>query len=344
MNLMKIFALVSVLCLSTGTLLGQFQSGVAGVGTNAATFLEIGVGARSMALGGAYAAVANDPTALYYNPAGIVWSKNVQIELMHSEWLVETDYEFLGATMPIPLFNSTIGVSLLLLDYGEQPVRTEARPEGTGEFYSSRDFAFALTYATALTPNFSFGISGKYIDQKIFNVGGSTMAVDLGIFYNTPVDGLKLGMSISNFGGEISLGGRDLDTTTDPDNQNLGVDRIPVTYQTGSYPLPLMFRAGISFKQDIGALGSMMVTSDLNHPSHAPESLNMGAEYGYADIFFLRAGFENWAENDTQNGLTLGGGIDYNNPGSIGFRVDYAYSDWGLLDNAHRFSVGLIFN
>ena len=70
----------------------------------------------------------------------------------------------------------------------------------------------------------------------------------------------------------------------------------------------------------------------------------MGFEYGYAGIFFLRAGYENLYEQDAINGLTVGGGIDYFERGKMGFRVDYAYSDWGPLENAHRFSVGIIFD
>lgn len=344
MKNLKYVALFTIWFFSFGSLFAQFETEVSGVGTNAASFLEIGVGARAMAMGGSYVAVADDPTALYYNPAGIVWMNNVQIEVMHNEWLVGTDYDFIGATLPLPFFNSTIGVSMIMLNYGDQPVRTTERPEGTGETYGARDYAVALTWASALTNRFSFGMTGKYINQKIWNETGGTFALDLGVFYSTPVKGLKLGMSMSNFGGEISLRGRDLATTTDPDEKNLNVDRIPVSYETGSYPLPILFRAGISYQQDLGALGSMVASTDLNHPSNTTESINMGFEYGYAGIFFLRAGYENLYEQDAINGLTVGGGIDYFERGKMGFRVDYAYSDWGPLENAHRFSVGIIFD
>ncbi len=324
----------------------QFQTEVANVGTNAAAFLEIGVGARAMAMGGAYVAVANDPTALYYNPAGIVWMDNIQIELMHNEWLVETNYDFIGATMPLPFWNASMGASLIMLDYGEQPVRTEARPEGTGETYSARDYAVSFTLASALTEHFSFGLSGKYINQKIWSASGGAAALDVGIFYNTPVRGLRLGMSMSNFGGELSISGRELDTTVDPDPDNENIDRVPAQFKTDSYPLPQLFRAGISYGMNLGPLGNMTVVTDLLHPSNSTESISLGAEYGYAGVFFLRAGYENGFEQDAINGLTLGGGIDYYEPGKseIGFRVDYAYSDWGVLESAHRFSIGLIFD
>ncbi len=322
----------------------QFNSNVSGTGTDAATFLEIGVGARAMAMGGAYVAIANDPTALYYNPAGIVWMDNIQLELMHNKWLVETNYEFIGATMPLPILRSSLGISLILLDYGEQPVRTVEKPEGTGETYGARDFAIGVTYALALTPNFSFGITGKYINQKIWNETGGAAAIDMGIFYKTPVQGLRLGMSIRNFGGEISLSGRDLDTTTDPDKENENIDRVQVQYKVNSFPLPLMFKAGVSYTMNWGALGNVTLSSDVNHPSQATESINMGIEYGYAGIFFLRAGYDNLFEQDAVNGLTVGGGVDYYEPGKIGFRIDYAYSDWGPLQSAHRFSIGIIFD
>ena len=322
--------LLTILCLTSGMLFGQFQTEVSGVGTNAAAFLEIGAGARAMGMGGAYAALANDPTALYYNPAGIVWLDKVQIEFMHNEWLVDTNYDFVGATMPLPFWNGSLGLSFLTLDYGSQPVRTVERPEGTGQTYSARDYAAALTFATALTQQFSFGLSVKYINQQVWNESGGTAALDLGIFYNTGISGLKLGMSMTNFGGDIRLSGRDLRSTLDPDEQNIGIDRIPVEYFTEGFPLPLYFRAGISYEMDYGNFGRVTIASDLLHPKTSTESINSGIEYGFAGVAYLRAGYENLFEENAENSFTFGGGIDYQpGGGGFGFRVDYAYSDWG---------------
>jgi len=322
---------------------GPFKTEVTAVGTNAATFLEIGVGARAMAMGGAYAAVANDPTALYYNPAGIVWLDGIQVEFMHNEWLVGTNYEFVGAVLPLPFLSSSIGLSFMALDYGEQPVRTVERPEGTGEKYGAQDMAIGLSFALALTDRFSFGATGKYIRQQIWHETGSAAALDLGVFYSTRLKGLRLGLCMSNFGNEIRMRGRDLDSTVDPDEKNENIDRVPVEYKAGSYPLPLLFRFGISYKRDLGALGSALISMDVQHPSNSTESINIGAEYGFAGIFYLRGGYENLYEQDGINGLTLGGGIDYYKPGSLGIRFDYAYSDWGILENSQRFSVGIVF-
>ncbi|MBD3288055.1 hypothetical protein GF337_04565, partial [candidate division KSB1 bacterium] len=139
----------------------EFVSDVSGVGTSAAAFLEVGVGARAMAMGGAYASVANDPTALYWNPAGIAWMGGVQCELMHNQWLVDTNFDFIGLVMPVPTIRSVIGLNVSTLYYGRDAVRTVERPEGTGETFDGRDIAVGLTWAIALTDRFSFGMTGK---------------------------------------------------------------------------------------------------------------------------------------------------------------------------------------
>lgn len=321
----------------------DFEIDVSGTGTTAASFLEIGVGARAMSMGGAYTSIIDGPTALYYNPANIVWLQGIQVEFMHNEWLVYTKHDFLGAVIPLSFMNSALGLGFISLDYGEQEVRTEYRPEGTGEMYGARDFCASITLATVLTDRFSFGLTGKYINETIWNTSSNGFAVDMGVFYRTPLDGLNIGMSIVNFGGETKLSGRDLDTTVDPDEEYETIDNVPAEYSTDSFPLPITFRAGISYGMELGKLGSVLATIDVNHPTNNTESVNLGMEYGFMDMFFLRCGYENLGEDDAENGLTLGAGMDFYYQNRYGFRIDYAYSDWGILESSSRFSLGLIF-
>ncbi|NLP10005.1 PorV/PorQ family protein [bacterium] len=321
----------------------QFVADVSGVGTNAAAFLEIGVGARAMAMGGAYGAVANDASALYWNPAGIAWVDRPQCELMHNEWLVNTDYEFAGFVLPVPSIRSTFGFSLITLDYGKEVVRTVDRPEGTGETFTGRDLAVALSYGIAFTDRFSFGISGKFINERIWSETSTAAAIDVGVFYSTLVKGLKIGACVNNFGSNLELRGRRLRTVVDPDPAVTNYDRVPVNYKTGVYPLPLLFRVGVSYEKAIGAFSQVLFALDVNHPSNTTESVNLGMECGIADMFFLRGGYAGLFERDAINGLTLGGGVDLVRRGRMGIRIDYSWSDWGVLENAQRFSLGLIF-
>jgi len=350
--LQKTLYLIGVVAvLSTGTLwaqdknktTGQFVTDVAGVGTSAATFLEIGAGARAMAMGGAYVAQATDASALYWNPAGIAFTPGFQLEFMNSKWLADTQYNFVGLVAPIPTIRSCVGLSFISLDYGESPVRTVDRPEGTGEKYGARDIAVSLSYAMALTDRFSFGLSGKFINQRIWSESGSAVAMDVGVYYNTMLKGLRLGASVSNFGSDIQMSGRHLTTVVDPDAAVQNFDRVPVNYKVGSYSLPLLFRVGLAYSRDLGAFGQLTLAGDVNHPSNTTESINLGAEYGFANMFYLRAGYENLYERDHQNGLTVGGGVEYFRRGLMGFRVDYSWSDWGILNSTQRFSLGLMF-
>lgn len=317
----------------------QFQTDVTNVGTSAAAFLEIGIGARATAMGGAFASVADDATALYWNSAGIAWVHRTQVELMHSDWIAGTKFDFVGLVVPLQSIRSSIGLSITTLDYGSDVVRTVDRPEGTGETFSARDISISISFARALTDRFSFGITGKNVIQRIWNERGSTAALDFGVMYNSMLKGLKLGVSMKNFGNEITLDGRDLRRSIDPDERVANFDRVPVNYNTGSYPLPLMFSVGISYARGLTSFGSILIAADLNHPANATESINLGTELGFRDLFYIRGGYANLFEQDRINGLTLGGGINLVSRSGTGLRIDYAWSDWGIMKSAQRFSL-----
>ena len=70
-------------------------------GSSAAAFLEIGVGSRAIALGGAYAATADDATCMYWNPAGLGWIKKAGISVNHANWLAETNFEYFDMEIPL---------------------------------------------------------------------------------------------------------------------------------------------------------------------------------------------------------------------------------------------------
>lgn len=323
---------------------GGFKTEVAGIGTNAMTFLEIGVGSRALGMGNAYAAVANDASSLYWNPAGMVWVKNMELEVSHNDWFLDSRYQYIAGVFPIPSIGSAVGISFSTIGFDDQPVRTVNRPEGTGEYYDARDFALGLSFASAITDRFSFGLTAKYLSSQIWHETASAFAMDMGIFYNTQLDGLRLGFSMSNFGTEVKYEGRDIHTTVDPEKEVNNFDRVPAQYLTSSYPLPLLFRAGISYGVELGKFGSTLLAVDLLHPSNAPEAVNVGMEYVAFGMFTIRGGYQSLFDDTAEGGLTLGAGIDYyNSYDGYGIRFDYAWNEWGMLKNTQSFSVGLLF-
>ncbi|MBN2008153.1 PorV/PorQ family protein [candidate division KSB1 bacterium] len=319
-----------------------YVSDVSNTGTTVATFLEIGVGARAQAMGGAFTSVADDATAMYWNPAGISRLGGIETTFNYSKWFVETQYAYAGVVAPLGN-SAAVGINITQFDFGEQPVRTVARPEGTGEIYGANDIALGLAFAVNLTDRFSFGFNFKYINQRIWHESSHGFAMDLGALYDTPVDGLKLGFTIQNFGTDMRLEGRDLRRAYDPDPLTYGNDAINVNYETDYFSLPLKFRFGVSYKLDLTQSQSVLLVTDVLHPLNNSESINLGCEYVAFNAFQLRAGYESLLERDSISGLSLGAGLHYKIQNSMQIIIDYGWVDWGPFSSVDRFTIGLKF-
>ena len=126
-----LFTAVLGLSLLQSGVYAQTSTSITQVGTSAAAFLNIQVGARGMAMGGAFVASANDASALYWNPAGIARLPKGEAMVMHTNWLAGTDFDF-GAIV-IPLGFGAIGGSITSLTNGDMELRNVEMLEGTGE-------------------------------------------------------------------------------------------------------------------------------------------------------------------------------------------------------------------
>ena len=313
-------------------------------GTTAAAMLEIGVGARAEALGGAFVGIADDPSALYWNPAGIAKIKRFSIQASKTEWFVGTKFHTVDLVAPIRMINSAIGIHIAMLDYGSNPVRSVFRPEGTGETYSASDLLAGVYWAMSITDRVNVGLGVKYFQQSIWHVKGNATALDLSILFDTPLRNLRLGAALSNLGPEFGLAGRDLTRVMDVDGRkddNYNNDNVPIMLATETYPLPLLFRFGISYKVDLGSSNSILLATNLNHPNNDDESADIGTELNLMNTAFLRAGYRSLFNEAAADGLTLGGGLKYavRNFGTLTF--DYAWTDWTVLSSVHRFTLGI---
>jgi hypothetical protein len=322
----------------------EYKTDVTRRGTTAGAMLEIGVGARAEAMGGAFVAIADDPSALYWNPAGIIKIPTLSLQATKTDWLVGTDFNAVDLIIPLPSMSSALGFHLAMLDYGENPVRTVFRPEGTGEKYSASDLVAGLYWTMGITNSFSVALGLKYFQQQIWHVSGSTMALDLAVLYETPVKGLKLGGTISNLGPEFGLTGRDLTRVTDIDGREdeyYNNDNVPIHLATEEYPLPLLFRFGVAYLYPFNEDYSVQFAVNMNHPSNDKESVDLGVEARVFKAFFLRAGYQSLFTDYAANGLTLGGGLKYTFGEVVTLSVDYAYTDWSILLSANRFTLGV---
>ncbi len=341
-NAMRRLATAAAIVLST-TGAAEAQK-VSKAGTTAGEFLQIGVGARATALGGAFVAAADDAGALYWNPAGLSHVRRGEAIATHSEWLADVNFDYVGIT-----FRSgglgTLGASLTMLNVPDMLVRTEDRQEGTGETFDAADMAVGLSLGRAVTDRFSVGVTAKFIQQRIWHSSGTGFAVDLGTQFRTDFfGGLTIGAVLYNFGTDMRLSGRDLRTFVDPDPTQQGNnDRVPANYELDAWSLPLNFQIGISTRPIDTRMHRLLLAVDALHPSSDYESVNAGVEYGYQDRFFLRGGFKSFFLEDAEGGLS--GGLGVRQPmfydGEV--RLDYAYRTAGRLNGVHVIGLGVTF-
>ncbi len=313
------------------------------VGTTAAPFLGIGAGPKAIGMGGAFTAVANDPSALYWNPAGISRTGKTEILFEHTNYLINTGYNFFGAVIAFDEDNA-IGISITNLDYGTEDVTTVNSPDGTGEKWSAADWAVGITYSRNLTDRFSIAGTGKMVMQKIWRESATGWALDAGLLYITPFNDLKIAMDISNFGTDMQLSGEDLLVTYDPNQSMAGNNKkIPAQYYTNSYPMPLFFRIGLAMDVINSEDNRLTLAADAIHPSDNAENLNVGGEYAWNKLVFLRIGYKGLGIPDNQEGLTLGMGLSYQISYNLTFGLDYAYEHYGLLKDIQKIAVKVTF-
>jgi hypothetical protein len=295
-------------------------------------------------MGGAYASVANDVTALFWNPAGLTFFDKNEIGLIHTDWIADLKHDYIGLAVPLGHMG-TVGFSFNSLTMDELMVRTPVFPEGTGEMAQSYDMAIGISYARKITDRLSLGANVKYIRSVLWHMSAQTMAVDLGVVFSDLFEFIQLGASISNMGGKIKYSGRDNFVYHDiRPSEHGNNERIDAELQTGEYNLPVTFRAGISTIINRDSNLPLLVSVDLTEPSDNFRSMNVGGEWSLYDTVFLRAGYANLFEPDSERGLTAGAGLLFEIPFSdIPLSLDYCYQDFGILNSTQTYSLRLIF-
>lgn len=287
------------------------------VGTLGGQSLKIGVGARAAAMGDAYVALSDDATAVYWNPAGIARLSGQSISLNHTSYPANILFDQAAYVFNIKWIPGMLGVNVRALTMSRDIVRTTYLPDGTGDTFDAGEWAYGLSYARALTDKFSAGLSINYIQTGLDDVKGSSTTFDFGTLYDVGVMGAKIGMSIQNLGSDM-------------------------TFIDEKVKMPVFFRVGGSLDVMQQGDNRLIASAEFTHPPDNSEKLNLGAEYGFHDFFFLRGGYK--LNYDTQ-GLTAGFGVKF--PLTIVkssvARLDYAYQDMDFLGATHRVSVNVGF-
>ncbi|MDE2141736.1 MAG: PorV/PorQ family protein [Elusimicrobia bacterium] len=271
-----------------------------------ASFLNVGVGARGLGMGGAYTALADDADAIYWNPAGLAQVEKHEFQASDSELAQNTREGFFSYAQTVPL--GTFAAGATYLNEGSIDGR-DAQGHATAGF-SAADASVAGAFACK-TDLVDLGGSVKFIQSHIGSAQATTFGMDLGA--RRRIGPVVLGASLRNLGP-----GMKFDSETDD--------------------LPMRLALGAAYKF---AGGHALTAEFTNAPRAGGSDAGFGGEYQALKGIFLRAGYTTQSAIaggtgfDAVRGLTLGVGYH-----SAHWTLDYAAVPMGELGSTHRFTLG----
>ncbi len=319
----KKITLILLLILST------VSYGFEKVGTTSFQFLKVMMSARSTAMGGAYSSLAYGADAVFWNPGLLPTVQRFDAEFSYVDYFFDIRHSSFAAAYSAGHWG-TLGVQVLLTDVGEIEETTVSalgfnadgtyNPGLTGNTFSPGAFVVGVSWARAVTDQFSFGLTTKFVREDLVAESASSLVFDGGLVYDTGYRSVKISATVRQFGPEVKFVEEKFPL---PQTFNIGVSAYLMS------PNQNMFRTSENHK--------LLVAFDMVQPRDFDQQYNVGMEYGFNDMVFLRGGYK---INYDEEGLALGMGIHLQN-----YRFDYSFNDYGeFLDGVHRFTLGLNFD
>lgn len=294
----------------------------ASVGTSAYQFLKIGVGARQMGMGGATAAVGGDAQAIFWNPAGLATVQRPECATNYLSYFSGVNSGGAAFAQPVGKM-STVGFGLQFLRIGGIPTTTVENQTGEGlDEFAVNNLALSIGYAGEVRRRLFVGASGSYIYEGVTAFSGfssSAGTINAGCMYKTGFHGTTFGVALRNLGGQFSF------------------------YSIEKEDLPLTFAAGVSMRP---VLEGLLVAIDVEKPRDNDAGLLVGAEYQPVRDFFVRTGYRavdaRIGDDATSNGDLAGWSFGVGVAGTRRYKIDYAYTSFADLGDAHRFSFAFL--
>lgn len=316
-------------------------------GLSAARELLIPVGSVSTSLGGSNLATTSGLDALFWNPSGLANINAKTGEALFSNQIYIADINvnyFAGA---YKLANvGTFGVSVKSLGFGDIEVTTVNNPDGTGETYSPTILNIGLSYARNMTDRISFGTTAKLIYNKISRETSSGIAFDFGLQYNVIGSGLQFGVALKNLGPAMTFAGPDLEQYFQPPGTPTGSSNEPRAIELADFELPTALSLGLSYDFRLDKKNNLMVHGTFQNNSFSTDDYNLGLEYNFSKMVYLRGGYQFGSDvNDDRifTGPSFGAGFNYNASSSFNVAFDYAYRVTDKMDANQYFTISLGF-
>ena len=345
-----VFLFTLVLCLTVTSMRALAEEG-----SHTAEFLSHGVGARALGMGSSFVSVADDATAAYWNPAGLVQIRRRAFAMMYSDSFGGAQGGFLSKGLVAYNFASyaqqvegigSMGVSWIRLGVDDIPHTTFVDVNGNGRlgdfldkdgdgikdpgelyidrpevagYFSNVDNALLISYARQVHSNISIGGNLKLLRQSLFENSGNGFGLDLGLML-TPLDGLQVGAVLADATG------------------------TQIRWNTADAPVFTRnprFRFGMSYRISLPVIGQATFgvdletdRKDLQTAGDSERIVHFGGEYWLFDVVALRIGAEGTK-------LAAGAGIRLHF-GDVALFTDYAFNAHDL-GNSQRISISGLF-
>jgi len=314
-------------------LLLTFAYSGAKVGTAIFRWAEIETGTRAIAMAGSQVASGNDISALPYNPASICLINKNELFTSSSNYLAGTKHYTMAYGTKVTS-SDYIGLHLFIFDSGDMPeaVAIEGQESLTGKMFKFQGLAARLSYGRQMTDRLNLGATFKVLNESVTSgdLGMTSIGFDIGSNFDTGIYGMMLGMCISNFGPEARYMGDGLDVPASDEGESQDQQK-----KTEYHPMPLTFRVGLQNNLYDDGTHKVSISADAINPLDYDLYGTFGAEYSFSDMAFAR--FGSHLGHDTA-GISFGGGVNYRN-----FTIDFAWSDYGILESHTQFGLGYKF-
>ncbi len=293
------------------------------------SWLNMPVGARAAGMGYASVAVSNDASSFFWNPAGYAFSSGTNFFAHKTNWIADINVSSAAVSHNLGRYG-IYGLNVTSVDWGvfhgTRRADNDAGYVETGTF-SPASSSIGLSYAYRITNEFGVGFNVKYLHERL----GSTLvgsfdspetvtarmnlvAIDFGTLYYIGFHDLRVGMSLKNFSNEEA-------------------------YRAETFPLPMTFRLGLAMDMlkltNINPMHELTLAADFIHSRDFSERVNLGVEYGFRDLLFLRGGYK---FNYDIESLSIGGGVKVEAAG-VSLTIEYAHLQMDVFSNVNMFSL-----
>ena len=303
------------------------------VGTAIFRWAEIETGTRAIAMAGSQVASGNDISALPYNPASICLINKNELFTSSSNYLAGTKHYTMAYGTKVTS-SDYVGLHLFIFDSGDMPeaVAIEGQESLTGKMFKFQGLAARLSYGRQMTDRLNLGATFKVLNESVTSgdLGMTGVGFDIGSNFDTGIYGMMLGMCISNFGPEARYMGDGLDVPASDEGESQDEQK-----KTEYHPMPLTFRVGLQNNVYDDGTHKVSISADAINPLDYDLYGTFGAEYSFSNMAFAR--FGSHLGHDTA-GISFGGGVNYRN-----FTIDFAWSDYGILESHTQFGLGYKF-